>query len=535
MIHDYLHVIRRWLWLLVLTVIIGGLVSYTLSSRQPTHYTAKTKLLVGPAVQSLNPDLNDLRAAAQLMEVYAVLPTMRPFQEQLIAAQGLDLSPGQLESKITITTDTTTQILTISVLDDNRDRAVTIANAIADQLVTQSPSAAQKEVLQQQVQEQIDRVESAIRTSEETLRQLEAELSLSDTDQQRTNIANRIAQERTYKAEAEKLLVSLYSILQKAPNNLIAVLEPAVHGSPTNRQIPLKTILGALSGLVGGIALMMAAEYTNDTIRTPDDLHATTNTPYLGDLLTQTLPHRYGPIVLARADTPVAESYRQLGMKLRLAGHLRTLNRVLVGDIRGDGSSGEVAANLAVVLAQLGDNVILIDADPYRRVVSQAFGLTDRVGLTEWYDSDGELSELIVPTAVEGLAVLPAGMQPVDFFSLIASPRFAGALTHLDEVVDIVVLAAPALATVAASAVLAARADGTVIAVRAGRDRRREVREVLANLNAVGAQIVGTVLINQSQGLRHRLGWRRGSASLVVSRQKMGHAQRRVASKSVES
>ncbi len=535
MMHHYLPMIRRWLWLLALTTFVAGLVSYTLSSRQPLHYTARTKLLVGPAVQSLNPDLNDLRAAAQLMEVYAVLPTMRPFQEQLIADQGWDFSPGRLESKITITTDTTTQILTISVLDDDRERAAEIANAVADQLVAQSPTAAQSDALRQQLQEQIARVESAIQTSEETLRQLEAELTLADTEQQRTNIANRIAQERSYKSEAERLLVSLYTTLQKAPNNLIAVLEPATRGRPVDRQIPLKTILGALSGLVGGIALMMAAERANDTIRTPDDLHTTSDVPYLGNLLTHVVPHRYGPIVLARADTSVAEGYRQLGMKLRLAGHSRPLNRVLVGDVRGDGSSGEVAANLAVVLAQLGDNVILVDADPYRRVVSQMFELTDRAGLTEWYGSDEELSEMLVPTAVEGLAVLPAGMQPVDLFALMASPRFAAALAHLDEVVDIVVLAAPALATVAASAVLAARADGTLIAVRAGRDRRHEVREVLTNLHAVGAPVAGTVLVTPAQGLRRRLGWQRRSVASIAVRQQMSRTQRRVASKIVES
>ncbi|GIV82269.1 MAG: hypothetical protein KatS3mg051_1623 [Anaerolineae bacterium] len=174
-----------------------------------------------------------------------------------------------MESKLTISTDTTTQILTITVQDADRDRAAQIANAVAGQLVEQSPSAAQSEALQQQVQAQIDRIESTIRASEETLRQLEAELARADTEQQRTNIANRIAQERTYKSEAEKLLVSLYDALQKAPNNLITVLEPATRGRPVDRQISLKTILGALSGLVGGIALMTAAERANDTIRTP--------------------------------------------------------------------------------------------------------------------------------------------------------------------------------------------------------------------------------------------------------------------------
>ncbi|MEW6579163.1 MAG: P-loop NTPase, partial [Chloroflexota bacterium] len=420
MIRSYYDVLRRWLWLLGLTTLIAGAGSYALSSREPVRYTARAKLLVGPAVDSLSPQVNDLRAAAQLMEIYAVLPTMRPFLETVIADLGLDSSPGQLERDITLTTDTTTQILTVRVDQDDRDQATLIANAIAEQLVAQSPaSGTQNATAWEQLQRQIARVESTIARADETLLRLDGELSRAETDEQRALITEQIRQERAYKSEAEKLLISLYSALQSTPNNRITILEPATRGRPIDPQVPLKTALGLLAGLIAGGAIVLAAEYANDTIQGGDDLRAATSAPYLGDLITHPTPGRAAPVVLARADSAAAERYRQLGMKLRFAGHARSFHRLLVGDIQGDSSGGEIAANLAVVLAQLGENVALLDADVQGRTVSQMFDLTGKPGLADWHEADGALADLLVPAGVEGLAVLPAGTRTPDFFAIV--------------------------------------------------------------------------------------------------------------------
>jgi len=99
MIRSYTGILRRWFWLLALTTVIAGLVSYVVSSRAPVRYSAKAKLLVGPAAESLNLELDDLRTAAQLLEVYAVLPTMRPFLETVIEDLNLDVNPLALKKQ----------------------------------------------------------------------------------------------------------------------------------------------------------------------------------------------------------------------------------------------------------------------------------------------------------------------------------------------------------------------------------------------------------------------------------------------------
>ncbi|MCL4237492.1 MAG: P-loop NTPase [Anaerolineae bacterium] len=537
MIRSYYDVLRRWLWLLALTTLLAGAGSYALSSREPIRFTARAKLLVGPAVDSLNPEVNDLRAAAQLMEIYAVLPTMRPFLETIITNLGLDTSPGELESDITLTTDTTTQILTVRVDQDNRNQATLIANAIAGQLVAQSPASnAQNVTAWDQLQGQIARVEGTIASAEETLQRLGEELNRATTAEQRALISEQIRQERAYKAEAEKLLISLYSALQTTPNNRITIVEPAVRGRPIERQVSLKTTLGLLAGLIAGGALVLGAEYASDTVRSADDLRGVTGAPYLGGVVTRSAPDRAAPVVLTHAGSSTTEGYRRLAMKFRFAERALALNRLLVSDLHGDGSGGEVAANLAVVLAQLGDNVLLLDANIQSRTASRMFGVANKLGLAEWHSSDSAIADLLLPTDVEGLAILPAGMHTPDFFAIVASPRFASALTSLDDLADIVVIAAPPLGAITAATVLAARADRTVIVARSGHSHRQQVREAVDSLGEVDAQVAGIVLAKRARSLRRR--WppmRRARASAQSARAQITPAKRRASSKTAES
>ena len=540
MIRSYFNIFRRWLWLLVLTTVVAGLVSYMAASRQPEQYSAKTKLLVGPAAESLSPELNDLRAAAQLLEVYAVLPTMRPFLETVIAELELDVRPSQLESNLNITTDTTTQILTIRVTDSDRDRAALIANAIADLLINRSPSGAPDPNAWDQLQGQIDRVEAVIAKSEARLAELEAALEQADTEAQRTQIVAQISDERNYLSEAERLLISLYTALQKTPNNQVSVVEPAERGKPIDRAIPLKTILGALGGLLFGGAIVLASEYFNDTIRQPDDLLDVGDVPALGSLFTR--GGRRGskhvrPLVLTHAASQAAERYRRLAMRLSYAAGGRERQILLIGDVAGNGSGGEVAANLAVVLAQLGENVVLVDADLRATTVTRIFEMHDAPGLTDLLADEVSLDDLLIPgEKSNGLAVLPSGHSTQEFFEVITSDRFAAVIERLVTIADRVVLAAPPLHTYAAGLVLAARADGTLVVVDSGHNTRQQLREVCDSLREVGAPIIGSILAMPGRAKTRRLWGKQASQAGQASRRRStGRSESRSLKKSVGS
>ena len=73
-----INIILRWLWLLILATLGAGLAAFWYGTQQAVVYEASVRLIVGPGVDGLSPDLNDLRAGAQLMETYSELATTRP-------------------------------------------------------------------------------------------------------------------------------------------------------------------------------------------------------------------------------------------------------------------------------------------------------------------------------------------------------------------------------------------------------------------------------------------------------------------------
>ena len=79
----FLNVVRRYSWLFVLAAVVASLITFFVYSQQPRLFEAKTRLLVGPTVDSPSPDLNALRIGGQLMQTYADLVTTRPFLESI--------------------------------------------------------------------------------------------------------------------------------------------------------------------------------------------------------------------------------------------------------------------------------------------------------------------------------------------------------------------------------------------------------------------------------------------------------------------
>jgi len=136
----YLNILRRWLWLIIFAAVLAGATAYVVGKLQPHVYEASTRLIVGPGVDGLNPDLNDLRAGGQLMQTYAELATTRPVLEAVDSELTFASEFNELESNVSVSVDEETQILKISVRDGDPDKATDIANALASVLLSLSPS-----------------------------------------------------------------------------------------------------------------------------------------------------------------------------------------------------------------------------------------------------------------------------------------------------------------------------------------------------------------------------------------------------------
>lgn len=171
------QVLRRRAPIIVALMILGALAALVVSQLREVEYESHAQLMVGPGVDSPNPDLNVLRASAQLIQMYAELPLTEPFLQNVIDEVGLEMRPGQLEDYIEVSPNQDTLILTVTVTYPDPEIAAAIASSIADQLVTISPSNPESPAaqLKGQLQAQSSALEATVQQIEDHITQLESD------------------------------------------------------------------------------------------------------------------------------------------------------------------------------------------------------------------------------------------------------------------------------------------------------------------------------------------------------------------------
>jgi non-specific protein-tyrosine kinase len=251
-------------------------------------------------------------------------------------------------------------------------------------------------------------------------------------------------------------------------------------------------------GLVLAVVSVLAFEYFVDSVKTVEDLGQVTDVPILGVIAKHKALGGDGHERLAAwalPDSPAAESYRALFAKLVSSTADHSPRSMLVVSSHIDHDAGEIAANLAITVAQTGRRVVLVDANLRRPTVGQLFGLDDRGGLTDMLTDPPQQPE---PASVgeANLSVLPGGTTSSNPFDQIASPHMASLIAQLTDQADIIIIAAPTPTLYGEAMLLASLVDGVILAVRSGETRRQTIGDVLDNLRSVGACVVGVVLDN---------------------------------------
>src|SRR2546425_67239 len=154
-----------------------------------------------------------------------------------------------------------------------------------------------------------------------------------------------------------------------------------------------------------------------------------------------------------------------------------------------------IAANLAVVFAQLGARTLLIDADLRQPCLHRLFGLDNRAGLSAVLSGRAAAFEVLQRVApLPNLSVLPAGAPPPSPQDLLARPMFAQLLQQLAAHVDLILLDCPPVGQTADAQTIAVRAGAALIVVRKNSSRVWRVQGVSETMVGAKSTIVGAVL-----------------------------------------
>lgn len=266
---------------------------------------------------------------------------------------------------------------------------------------------------------------------------------------------------------------------------------PLVPSAPNTR---INLLIGLLVGLAVGVGVAILRTVLDSRVRGESDLRIVTDAPLLGGIAYDPDAARKPLLTQAHAQSPRAESFRQLRTNLQFAnvsGHARSM--VVTSSLPGEGKS-TTAVNLAIALAQAGQTVCLIDADLRRPMINDYLGLDRNAGLTTALVGDADVNDLLQAWGEDGLYVLTSGQIPPNPSELLGSAEMKQLLGRLEVAFDAVIVDAPPLLPVTDAAVLSQHVGGVVLVVGAQKVRRHDLERSLGALTMVSADLLGVVL-----------------------------------------
>jgi polysaccharide biosynthesis transport protein len=200
-------------------------------------------------------------------------------------------------------------------------------------------------------------------------------------------------------------------------------------------------------------------------------------------------------ITQARPQSQMAESYRALRTSLLLTSLGSPPKIILITSALPREGKTTTSINTAIVLAQKGTRVLLIDADLRRPSIHRTLGMGPRAGLSNVLTGGASLQQATVRFSVlPNLYVLPAGTPPPNPAELMASPQMFEMLAELREQYDHIVIDTPPTLSVTDAVVLSTRADAVVLVIRSAQTTKPALRRAREILTQVNARVSGVLL-----------------------------------------
>lgn len=198
-------------------------------------------------------------------------------------------------------------------------------------------------------------------------------------------------------------------------------------------------------------------------------------------------------IVEKNPKSPISESYRTLRTNIQFSSFDKDIKTIVVtSSAPGEGKSTTVG-NLALVMAQSGKRVLLIDADLRKPTVHKKFKLSNQTGLTNILIEDKNPFEVIQKYS-DNLYILTSGILPPNPAEVVASNKLRNFINEMKNHFDYILLDSPPVIAVTDAQILSSFLDGVILVVSSGEAEKELVKKSKDLLDKVNANIIGVVL-----------------------------------------
>lgn len=387
-----------------------------------------------------------------------------------------------------------------------------VPSAASNDQSNQAPAAYLRQVKQKMIETEIEL--EALRAKKDALAR-----TITEYERQFERIPGKSVQfarlERG-RLGAEKLFLVLSDKLNDAniaEQSQIGYVDPidraALPIDPASPNTLLNLAIGLALGLFIGITFVLAREYRDVHIHTPEDLRGkgymvsgviTRMEPELKRLEGNKVLSRYGRpldphlITLADAFSPIAEAYKKLRTAVQFDRSDRRPQVILVtSPNKGEGKT-TTAANLAAAFAQNGKMTLLVDANFRRPQVHALFDLFQAPGLTDLLTSKVGYDKVVQLTTQSHLHVLCAGPLPSNPTELLNSELMRDLIEQARVEYDVIIFDSPPVLSVADASILSTLADCSIVVTAAGITRMEELERSVEMIQAVSSSVPKYVL-----------------------------------------
>ena len=280
---------------------------------------------------------------------------------------------------------------------------------------------------------------------------------------------------------------------QVSPVSVTVVRPAELPTAQVSPRVPVNIALGLLVGLALGIGIGVLREALDTTLKTVEDLQALTGSSPLGMIGFDARAQNAPLVSQLTGRAGRGEAFRTLRTNLRYVDVDHPPQVVVVtSSVAGEGKS-TTACNLAIALAGVGIEVVLVEGDLRRPRIADYMGLEGAVGLTDVLVGRTTLDQVLQPWGSSRLSVLASGALPPNPSELLSSVQMTELIAALRDRAEVVIVDAPPLLPVTDAAVVARECDGAMIVVRHGKTTREQLGRSLDALNSVGARVLGSV------------------------------------------
>ena len=494
----YLKLLWRWRLLFVAFVVGVPLATYLYASQLTKVYESSVLLNENPlpvdtslftsstaAAPSTSSATETLGGLARVIDTLTVARLAAPHLRPPPA------DPASLLGSITATGDVATGFITVDAQAGDPQRAADIANAFGEAVVTL-------------------RTQQAIALLTGTINQVTSQLAQIGR--------GGAVGKRQLSGQLQRLRA-----LRAAQGANAQILQAAVpNTTPVSPRIPKIVGLGLLAGLLLGLGAVFIAEASDTRIRRLEDLEELT-----GLRLLAVIPREeFSP---GRGGARASEAFHLLRSTLMYFSVDRPLSTIVISSPVKEEGKTMVATQLAVAAAEMGRDVILVDADLRRPTASTRLGITGEAvaaghGLAAVLTGQATLDSSLVDVALgepgvagevpvspassrRRLRVLPAGGTPPNPSELIASQRMRELLVELAGIADLVVIDTNPLLSVSDSLPLLDSVSGVVLVARLNSTTRDAVKRLQSTIANTHAQVLGVVATGAKGGLMGRHGY----------------------------